>query len=186
MKIHQHIKDYIKSYDFLPEETCKDMISFFDLLDWGRHSYYAYDQNKNFSYDDDLYVNDSKTYYNLFVEKRLYEYIAKYINEINYPWFDKWNGYTNPRFNKYPEGTNMKTHIDHIHSIFDGKFKGIPTLTLLGFLNEDFEGGDFYLCGKKFPTKTGQLIIFPSNLMYPHEVKTVTKGIRYSFVSWVW
>ena len=32
----------------------------------------------------------------------------------------------------------------------------------------------------------GDIIIFPSNFMYPHKVEPVTKGIRYSYISWIW
>ena len=32
--------------------------------------------------------------------------------------------------------------------------------------------------------KTGDILMFPSNFMYPHEVTECTKGTRYSFVSW--
>ena len=34
--------------------------------------------------------------------------------------------------------------------------------------------------------KAGEIMIFPSNFLYPHEVRMVTKGTRYSFVSWAW
>ena len=37
---------------------------------------------------------------------------------------------------------------------------------------------------KKIRLKTGDILLFPSNFMYPHEVKEVTKGVRYSFVRW--
>jgi predicted 2-oxoglutarate/Fe(II)-dependent dioxygenase YbiX len=33
--------------------------------------------------------------------------------------------------------------------------------------------------------KQGDLIIFPSIFLYPHRVEPVTKGVRYSFISWV-
>ncbi len=33
--------------------------------------------------------------------------------------------------------------------------------------------------------KTGDMIIFPSNFLYPHQVMPVTKGERYSIVSWL-
>ena len=34
--------------------------------------------------------------------------------------------------------------------------------------------------------KTGDVLIFPSNFMYPHRVTEVKRGIRYSAISWVW
>ena len=39
---------------------------------------------------------------------------------------------------------------------------------------------------KKIDTRKGDLIIFPSNFLYPHKITPVTKGVRYSYVSWVW
>jgi len=34
--------------------------------------------------------------------------------------------------------------------------------------------------------KIGEMIIFPSNFLFPHEIKPIKKGTRYSFVSWVY
>ncbi len=34
--------------------------------------------------------------------------------------------------------------------------------------------------------KAGEIMIFPSNFLYPHRVDLVTKGTRYSYVSWTW
>jgi len=186
MKIYKNTSDYIKSYDFLSEEICKDMVNFFKLLDWQKHSYYDYQRDHQDSYEDDLFVNGDSTYYTLYIEQNLRDYILKYLEYFDYPWFTQWHGYTQPRLNKYPVGSSMRGHCDHIHSIFDGKKKGVPILTLLGFLNDDFEGGDLHICDKKYPTKAGQLYIFPSNFMYPHWVSTITSGERYSFVSWLW
>ena len=89
------------------------------------------------------------------------------------------------RFNRYQVGTNMKMHHDHIHTLFDGEKKGVPILSILGLLNDDFEGGDFLMLdGKKVNLSAGDIILFPSNFLYPHAVTTITKGTRYSFVSW--
>ena len=78
----------------------------------------------------------------------------------------------------------MRKHYDHIHSIFDGQRKGIPVLSILGVLNNDYKGGEFLVCDKEFKLKQGDMIIFPSCFMFPHEVKEVTEGTRYSWISW--
>ena len=52
------------------------------------------------------------------------------------------------------------------------------------FLNDNYEGGEFMIRGKEVKLIRGDILIFPSNFIYPHEVKDITKGIRYSFVSW--
>jgi len=81
----------------------------------------------------------------------------------------------------------MALHIDHIHSLFDGKLKGVPVLSILGTLNEDYEGGEFILFEDyKINFKKGDVVIFPSNFLYPHKVEPVTKGTRYSYISWAW
>ena len=52
-------------------------------------------------------------------------------------------------------------------------------------LNDDYEGGEFIMFDNyEIKFKAGDLIIFPSVFLYPHLVKPVKKGIRYSFVSW--
>ena len=38
---------------------------------------------------------------------------------------------------------------------------------------------------KKFKLGKGTILFFPSNFMYPHIIKTITKGTRYSIVSWL-
>ena len=81
----------------------------------------------------------------------------------------------------------MALHCDHIKSIFQGERKGIPLLSCLGALNNDYEGGEFVMWDSKvIPLKQGELLIFPSNFMFPHKVEPVTKGTRYSYISWVW
>jgi len=53
-------------------------------------------------------------------------------------------------------------------------------------LNDDFEGGEFAFFDRElnYKLKKGSCIMFPSNFMYPHEVLPVTKGTRYSIITW--
>ena len=78
----------------------------------------------------------------------------------------------------------MREHYDHIHSLFDGKIKGVPILSIVGLLNDNYEGGQFMMRGEEVKLTRGDILVFPSNFMYPHQVKDITKGIRFSFVSW--
>jgi hypothetical protein len=91
------------------------------------------------------------------------------------------------RYNKYFNEKKMASHCDHIQSIFDGEKKGIPILSCLGILNEEYEGGKFIMFeDTEIKFNAGDLIIFPSIFLYPHKVLPVTKGSRYSFISWVY
>ena len=69
----------------------------------------------------------------------------------------------------------------------DGNMKGIPTMTCLSILNDDYEGGEFIMFDDmEIKFKKGSTVVFPSCFLYPHLVKPVTKGVRYSCVSWAW
>jgi predicted 2-oxoglutarate/Fe(II)-dependent dioxygenase YbiX len=59
-------------------------------------------------------------------------------------------------------------------------------LSIVFFLNNDFEGGDFVFPELKVRVRPepGMLVCFPSNHHYSHGVESVTKGKRYSIVSW--
>ena len=65
-------------------------------------------------------------------------------------------------------------------------------LTSILYLNENFEGGELELGsvktddGKNLIVKpsTGCIVVFPSDLRFPHEAKVVTKGKRYCVVGW--
>ena len=86
-------------------------------------------------------------------------------------------------FLMYDVTGKYETHVDTFHIRSDETRK----LTVLVFLNEDFEGGKFYIQnGSKrlYPQQTkGTAIVFPSFM--PHGVEPVTKGIRYSVVTWM-
>jgi predicted 2-oxoglutarate/Fe(II)-dependent dioxygenase YbiX len=80
---------------------------------------------------------------------------------------------------KYGEGCFYTEHTD--------SFKARPRSVSCSFiLNDDFEGGEFAFFNKKLKYKLdkGDALLFPSNFMYPHEIMPVTKGIRYSIVTW--
>lgn len=73
-------------------------------------------------------------------------------------------------------------YIEHVDS-----FKQQPRSVSCSFaLNDDYEGGEFGFFGRRFKynLKKGSALMFPSNFMYPHEVMPVTKGTRYSIITW--
>tara|TARA_R110000782_G_scaffold4340_3_gene15388 strand:- start:670 stop:1206 length:537 start_codon:yes stop_codon:yes gene_type:complete len=92
--------------------------------------------------------------------------------------------HTDFRLNRYGVDGFMSPHCDNIHHSH-GQTYGYPQATVLFFLNDDYEGGDFYVAEEKYTPETGSALIFPSNFMFPHEVKKVTKGERWSIVTWL-
>lgn len=80
---------------------------------------------------------------------------------------------------KYPEGCFYVEHTD--------SFKARPRAVSCSFiLNDDFEGGEFAFFNRelKYNLEKGDALLFPSSFMYPHEVMPVTKGTRYSIITW--
>jgi predicted 2-oxoglutarate/Fe(II)-dependent dioxygenase YbiX len=81
----------------------------------------------------------------------------------------------------------MKEHCDHIKDMFDGERRGIPILSVIAGLNNTYTGGNLKMFGgEDYSLNIGDVIVFPSNFMYPHAAAPVTTGVRYSYVSWVW
>ena len=91
---------------------------------------------------------------------------------------------TDFRVNRYNSGGFMSEHIDNIHHSH-GQQYGYPHLSVLLFLNEDYEGGEFVVADNEYQTEKGSAIIFPSNFMFPHKVNKVEYGTRWSVVSWL-
>lgn len=186
----QNLIDYVKIYDkCIDDDLCKKTIDVLQDTSWEMHSYHDPSTDEYVSYDHELSVGYSQTDEAKQITDCIWHMLQRYIHEFPsfHEWFSGWNGYTLPRFNKYDPTTRMRIHCDHIHTIFDGERRGIPTLTVLGALNNDYEGGEFVMFGdQQIDLPAGSIIIFPSNFMYPHEVKPVKSGVRYSYVSWAW
>jgi predicted 2-oxoglutarate/Fe(II)-dependent dioxygenase YbiX len=181
-----NLQDYVAIYSVNSAEVCKQLIAEVDNLEWNKHSYNDPITNKNTTYDDDLEIvhqdEVAQEHLTNVIKNCLKEYLTNVVpNQFGL------QEICNVRFNRYKVGTNMKMHNDHIHTLFDGEKKGVPILSILGLLNDDFEGGDFLMFdGKKLNLSAGDIVIFPSNFLYPHAVTTITKGTRYSFVAWGW
>jgi len=87
-------------------------------------------------------------------------------------------------FLKYDESGHFNLHID---TILQEKTDVMRKLTVILFLNDDFEGGKLFLQygqEKVYPSQNaGDVIIFPSFLL--HSVEPITSGIRRSIVTWL-
>jgi predicted 2-oxoglutarate/Fe(II)-dependent dioxygenase YbiX len=178
-----NLQDYIAIYKAIEPSMCKQVINNFNEMQWVKHAYNNPITQESTTYEDDLDVTIQNKYTDHLGDK-IKDCVNDYLNNV-VPMPFKLQEVSPIRFNRYQVGTNMKFHHDHIHTLFDGEKKGVPILSILGLLNHDFEGGDFLMLdGKKVQLETGDIIIFPSNFLYPHAVTTVTKGTRYSFVSW--
>ena len=117
-------------------------------------------------------LNTTKKVVKLYKEKHPY---MKYYNP---------NRTTDFRLNKYGKGGFMAEHADNIHHSHNQQY-GYPSTSLLYFLNDEYKGGEIVIADTVYKTKRNSAIMFPSNFMFPHYVNKITKGTRYSIVTWI-
>ena len=97
-----------------------------------------------------------------------------------------------PQVLSYGIGGHYKPHIDGESIWMTPRGEKIwkkstdRDLSIVFYLNDDFEGGDFIFPELKIRVRPepGMMVCFPSNHHYSHGVEPVTKGKRYSIVSW--
>ena len=97
-----------------------------------------------------------------------------------------------PQVLSYGIGGHYKPHIDGESIWMTPRGEKIwkkstnRDLSIIYYLNNDFEGGDFIFPELKIRVRPepGMMVCFPSNHHYSHGVEPVTKGKRYSIVSW--
>jgi predicted 2-oxoglutarate/Fe(II)-dependent dioxygenase YbiX len=161
---------------------------FEENIEWQKHKW-ADTQGEVVNSDDiDVVYHDGKDE----KDEKLYQEIFKHITQYGNTDYGKWARQTGLehlsdfRFNRYEANTFMAEHVDHIRSLFDGEQKGIPVLSIIGLLNDDFTGGEFVLCDEVIPLKKNSLMIWPSVFLYPHKVMQIKSGTRYTFVGWAW
>jgi len=187
--MEKNLEFYIKSYQLVDEETCKQTIKDIESIHWSQHTFYnVQDGSYNTrSGDKELDIGYSQTSTKNVIMQKIWDAYLSYVKDLNFSWWNGWQGYTEVRFNRYKETRQMAEHCDHIHSLFDGERKGIPIITALGLLNNDYKGGEFVMFGDTvIPFKAGEIKVFPSCFLYPHRIDPVTEGTRYSFVAWAW
>jgi hypothetical protein len=127
-----------------------------------------YNIHKNFEKRFKLSFDLSES---IFFAMQKYKQIAPAMNA------DKNSGYDLLR---YQEGDFYKEHTD--------SFISNPRHVSCSFhLNDDYEGGEFAFFNKEFKIKAkkGSVLMFPSTFMFPHEILPVTKGTRFSIITWL-
>ncbi len=105
--------------------------------------------------------------------------LHKYIEDFpDNPFLQQINSDSGYELLRYNEGGFYKQHTD-----VGNKARAI---SLSFSLNDDYAGGEFAFFDRetKIKTRPGSVILFPSNFMYPHEIMPVTKGTRYSIITW--
>jgi len=172
--------DYWTMPNVFPDDVCDEIIEKFDKHEKEKACVYGDDNEKvlNESYRDVSLVNLSP-----------YEHPATTIigfgfNVNNDAWKFNVTEALQADYLTYEKDGLYKSHVDS-HNI-----PGLALqrkITLIAFLNDDFEGGKFYqqITSEKFypPQQKGSVLAFPSYIL--HGVEPVTSGVRKSIVAWL-
>lgn len=127
------------------------------------------------------------------IAPKIIELMRNIVREIINPFYDVEISESEiPQILSYGIGGHYCPHIDgeSLWQTPDGeliwKKSTERDLSIVLYLNDDFEGGDFIFPDLKVRVRPepGMMICFPSNHHYRHGVDPVTKGNRYSIVCW--
>ena len=124
----------------------------------------------------------------------IYDLLQPYIERANQvsEWNFQYESSDGIQFTRYGVGQYYDWHKDsNIPPQPDGKIRKI---SITVNLNDDYEGGEFYIDTAETYGKTnhievvdlkpkGSIYVFPSDVW--HKVDKVTKGVRYALVVWV-
>lgn len=185
------LKSYIGLYEnAISPSLCDNYIEdsktfLWELIPWTTYKNFEFTSVDVSEYNQGERCNDIPTKYKLSLSPIIEKFAKIYMEDTSAQFTI--GGFSKILLNRYPIGSSCQKHVDHIHSLFDGNRKGIPSLSIVGLMNDDFEGGEFVFWDNYVvPLKKGSIVIFPSNFLYSHKVNRITKGTRFSLVTWVW
>ena len=189
---------FIKTFEFISPDISDEIVTEIKTCNWKEFLYSdinnldisttvgnVIDQPQSSYYTLQLDLNHQiAEYLNIHIDTAIKNYIDIFLHDM--PWFFNWTDKSEICWIKYTTNSNMINHCDHVHNVFGKTINGVPILSIIGVLNDDYDGGELMFYDKKYELKKGKIIIFPSTFLYPHKVTKITKGERYSFVVWVW
>jgi Rps23 Pro-64 3,4-dihydroxylase Tpa1-like proline 4-hydroxylase len=183
---YKDVKNYIKIFEnIISDELCDRILSEYANSDQWSDSKIADGLHKNIrnckiiniSFDDIINQNQN---IRKKIDDDIYSEVSKIISLLNKEYIQlkatQDSGYD---LLKYEEDGFYTQHTD--------SFKEMNRAISCSLcLNDDYDGGEFAFFDRtlKYKLKKGSVITFPSNFMYPHEILPVTKGTRYSIITW--
>ena len=125
----------------------------------------------------------SKYVFLRYIHKELFVHLINY--KTKFPEFN-YTDISQTDFLRYEANGKYEIHVHNAPGIY-------RNLSIIVNLNEGYEGGDFVFFDPfnkkdiihRVSLKTGSVLMFPSNFLFPHSIKPIIKGTRYSLVCWL-
>ena len=171
---------YLKK-NFLTRDQCDVIINEFEsnsraaVQEQCRHAFTDVDTVSTFKTKDARIGTESFSLIHRTIENMINEY-HDYLDTFNAFHVMRRTTMMHPhkyRIMKYEKDAWIHPHVDHNMGIY-----GSYTINL----NEDYEGGDFAFWGGRHKIKlgVGDVMIWPADFFWVHEVEEITDGTRYS------
>jgi len=171
---------YLKR-NFLSRDQCDIIINEFESSPFPpgqehcRHAFTDIDTRSTFTTKDSRMGTESFFLIHKTIERIINEY-HDYLDTFDAFHVMRRGSMLHPhkyRIMKYEKGAWIHPHVDHDMGIY-----GSCTINL----NDEYEGGDFAFWGGKHKIKlgVGDVMIWPADYFWVHQVEEITEGIRYS------
>ena len=186
MKFSTNLYNYIRIFkNSFPTELCDKIINEYSKTDlWtdqrsSDDTDHSYRRVKGIDISiDSIKTTDERKHIDEDIFLNLNSIINQYM--IKFPLF-KIGSDTGYTLLQYNVGDFYKLHIDQI-----SKSENTRLISCIICLTDEYTGGEIAFLNKKkiFKLKKGDVLLFPSNFMFPHEVFPILTGTRYSIVTW--
>jgi len=113
------------------------------------------------------------------MHEEIFQAVKKCVDDYGNYWGVGIASYEAFNFVKYDgPGTHFKIHADHGPTY-------VCTISVLVYLNDEFEGGETYfprMDGLAIKPKAGDIAVFPSTYIYEHASQDMISGVKYAVV----
>ena len=180
------LEQYVKVfYDVVPEDLCDAIIEEYSNSNEWKLAETAGGLQTEIRNVDEIGISDDVTIGDSALRRELDDRLFKSVESVSKKYQEEFKHYsinvdTGYQLLRYKEGQFYTQHTDSFAT-------QQRSLSCSLILNDDYEGGEFCFWDGTMmhrPPK-GAALVFPSNFMYPHEIRKVTKGERYSIITWL-
>ena len=180
------LEQYVKVfYDVVPEDLCDAIIKEYSNCGEWNPATTGGGLQTNIRNVDEISMSLDETIRDSVVRRQLDDQVFECVSGVSKKYNEEFEHFqinvdTGYQLLRYKEGQFYTQHVDS----FIAQQRSLSCSLVL---NDDYEGGEFCFWDGTMmhrPPK-GAAIVFPSNFMYPHEIRKVTKGERYSIITWL-
>jgi hypothetical protein len=122
------------------------------------------------------------------ISRALLESFVSYASEplyyaVRHAWQWTFSNIADVSLLRYEPGEFYLRHIDAA----DSQLCAMRQVSFVVYLSDDFSGGNTYFPRQmvSIVPKKGSAVIFPSGITHPHEAQSISSGVKYVIVGWL-